>query len=202
MKKEIDALVVVAHPDDETIWMGGTILKNKDWNWTILSLCRKGDPDRMPKFKKVCENYGAVGIISDLDDEILKPLSIDEVKTKILESLKEKDFDYVFTHGENGEYGHLRHKETHNAMKELVGEGNLRCNEIRFFSYELGNKSVPKIPKLKIPIPRKKSDWSVVLDNSELKKKKQIVTKLYGFESDSFEALSCKGREHFLSLSF
>ena len=59
MKK---ASIVVAHPDDETIWMGGTILKNKYWDWTIISLCRKNDPDRMPKFKKVCAYYGAKAI--------------------------------------------------------------------------------------------------------------------------------------------
>ena len=40
---EKEALVIVAHPDDETIWMGGTILKNKNWKWTILSLCRASD---------------------------------------------------------------------------------------------------------------------------------------------------------------
>ena len=32
--------VVVAHPDDETLWAGGTILSHPAWNWYILSLCR------------------------------------------------------------------------------------------------------------------------------------------------------------------
>ena len=78
-----NALVIVAHPDDETIWMGGTILKNKNWKWTILSLCRKNDADREPKFMEVCSFYGAEGIISDLDDEKLKPLQVNEVIKKI-----------------------------------------------------------------------------------------------------------------------
>ena len=42
MKK---ANVIVAHPDDETIWMGGKIIHEKDFQWTILSLCRKDDLD-------------------------------------------------------------------------------------------------------------------------------------------------------------
>ena len=62
MKKKKEALCIVAHPDDETIWVGGTILKNKDFNWTILSLCRKNDLGRAPKFRKVCKFYKAKSI--------------------------------------------------------------------------------------------------------------------------------------------
>ena len=60
MRKKV--LVAVAHPDDETIWMGNMLLKNMDnWDTTIISLCRKDDPDRAPKFGKVCEIYKAKG---------------------------------------------------------------------------------------------------------------------------------------------
>jgi hypothetical protein len=34
------AAIIVAHPDDETIWSGGLILKKPEWQWTVLSLCR------------------------------------------------------------------------------------------------------------------------------------------------------------------
>ena len=40
IKDKIKALVVVAHPDDHFIWMGGTILMLRDdWEWHILYLC-------------------------------------------------------------------------------------------------------------------------------------------------------------------
>ncbi len=120
MKKKIKALCIVAHPDDETIWMGGTILRNRDWNWTIFSLCRKNDSDRNPKFEKACRHYKAVGIISDIEDEKLKPMSSAAIAKKILPQLRTKKYDYIFTHGENGEYGHRRHKEIHKAVKQLV----------------------------------------------------------------------------------
>ena len=40
-----------------------------DWNWTIISLCRKDDKDRAPKFRKVCKKLGAKCTMSDLEDE-------------------------------------------------------------------------------------------------------------------------------------
>jgi hypothetical protein len=54
--------------------MGGIILRNRRWDWTIFSLCRESDADRALKFRRVCEFYNAKGIISDLDDEVLAEL--------------------------------------------------------------------------------------------------------------------------------
>ena len=34
------ALVIVAHPDDELIWMGGYILKNKEWDFDVGIIVR------------------------------------------------------------------------------------------------------------------------------------------------------------------
>jgi len=194
------ALVIVAHPDDETIWMGGTILRNKDWKWTILSLCRRADPDRFPKYMKVCSHYQAKGIISDLDDEHLKPLSITEVEEKIRENLKLLRYDYIFTHGKNGEYGHIRHKEAHLAVTELVKEKKIRCKKLFYFSYELSNQTAPSIPTLRIPIATtKNADLQLELDDNELLSKKNIIQNKYGFDALSFETLSCQNLEAFTS---
>src|SRR3989338_9291501 len=157
MEKEdkINALVIVAHPDDETIWMGGTILQNLDWNWTIISLSRKNDPDRAPKFQRACKslNHYSTSIISDLDDQILQPLQIDEVKRKILFLLPKKNYDIIFTHGKNGEYGHIRHKETHKAVVSLIEDNILKCSQLKFFSYIKGSVRPPVNPELYVHYP-------------------------------------------------
>ncbi|MFH1425693.1 MAG: PIG-L family deacetylase [archaeon] len=196
MDKRIRALVVVAHPDDETIWMGGTILKNLNWNWTILSLCRRDDPDRASKFRKVCEVYGAKGTISNLNDELLEPLPVKKVAEKIRENLPSKKFDYIFTHGKNGEYGHQRHKEVHDAVSYLFSKKELVAKKVYFFSYIYGSVKW-KNSDLKIPVSNPNPDWRVFLDDDVLQRKIKIVTNVYGFGPESFEALACASREAF-----
>ena len=189
----LKALVVVAHPDDETIWMGGTILQNPSWDWTILSLCRGQDKDRAPKFKRVCNRYGATCMMTNLDDEHMRPLKTREIINSIKENVHTDSFDYIFTHGKNGEYGHRRHKEVHRAIKKMVSTGEFNCKKLLFFSYHPGKELTPGMPELRIPIP--KGDQITKLKAKEYKKKIDLIQNTYGFTSESFERLSCHNEE-------
>ena len=188
------ALVIVAHPDDETIWMSGTIMKNPQINWTILSLCRASDADRAPKFKKVCHFLKAKPLITDLDDENKISLKriLQEITKIIIKQIDKREFDYIFTHGANGEYGHPRHIATHIAVKQLIKQGRLSCQFAFFFNYCKINKK--EFSPLRI---KKDTQYILSLSKAELQKKKNIMSKIYGFDPQGIDTNYCTQQEGF-----
>jgi len=122
-----ECAVIVAHPDDETLWAGGLMLMYPDVDWTVVTLCRKSDLDRAPKFFKALERLNAVGFMADLDDcPEQTPLDNGEMQKTIAELLPSNRFNLVITHSTAGEYTrHLRHEETAKAVLELWNSDRL-----------------------------------------------------------------------------
>jgi len=193
----VKAIVIVAHPDDETIWCGGTVLMHPDWNWTVLSLCRKDDKDRAPKFKKVCRRLKARNAMSDLEDEHpeRKLKSLEEVKERILAMIKKlrcgTSFDKLFTHGSNGEYDHNRHKEVHRAIREMIESGELGAKKVFFFNYK-------RVPSGAYCVPNQRSaSVNTRLSARIAQSKLLLITSGYEFTYGSFEARSARAIESF-----
>ena len=185
-------VVVVAHPDDETLWTGGTMLMHPGRDWTVMTLCRKSDPDRAPRFFKALERLNAVGVMADLDDgpEQIQ-LDLRKVQATILELLPSREFDLMITHGLSGEYTrHRRHEETARAVEALRESGALSVKELWMFAYEDGGGNY-------LPRPIDDADFTIQLPGEIWRKKYDIITNVYGFDPDSFEAKTAPKKEAF-----
>ena len=160
--------------------------------WTVVTLCRKSDLDRAAKFFRVMENLGATGVMGDLDDGPKQsPLVIRQVQDKILELLPPDSFDLMITHGLWGEYTrHLRHEETGRAVMALWETEKLSARQIWSFAYKDGGGKY-------LPRPVNDADIYIKLPDEIWEKKYDIITKIYGFGPDSFEAKTTPRDEAF-----
>lgn len=218
--------VIVAHPDDETLWAGGAVLIHPEWCCSIFALCRARDPDRAPRFERVARALGAAGSrMADLDDgpEQL-PLSISEVAEAIFGLItgvpelragagraggpaeigavgagtqaRESSggppaFDLIITHSPQGEYTrHLRHEEVSRAVIALLRSGRIATRELWLFAYEdEQRRSYPRA----IPV----APLQLLLPEEIWRRKYEIMTVLYGFSPESWEARTTPSSEAF-----
>ena len=174
--------IIVAHPDDETLWAGGTILRHPNWKCFIVCVCRGSDTDRAIRFKEMLKVVGAEGVMGDLDDgPEQNPLDFLVLEKTILELLPPIPYDLIITHNVTGEYTkHLRHEEVNRAVINLWHRGELKTKELWTFAYSDSNKAhMPKAVKY-API-------HLTLNSSIWMQKYNLITKIYGFEKGSWE---------------
>jgi len=191
-KKTKSVAIVVAHPDDETLWTGGTILSNPSWKCFIISLCRGNDSDRAPKFFEALKIYEAEGIMGNIDDgPDQNPVDTKEIEQKILNLLPSRKFDLIITHGQSGEYTkHLRHEETSRAVLNLWQTDQLTTSELWTFAYEDGNKKY-------YPLAVQSASICTTLTQTIWQKKYKLITETYGFKKNSWEAKTTPKAEAF-----
>lgn len=184
--------IIVAHPDDETLWAGGTILSHPSWRWFIVCLCRGNDKERAPRFYsalKILKSEGIMGCLEDGPEQ--RPSDGKEVERIILDLLPPHHFDLIITHNPTGEYTrHLRHEEVSKAVIRLWYRGKISANELWTFAYVDGNREYYPRAVETATVYRKltKRIWFM---------KYSIITETYGFEKDSFEAETTPKSEAF-----
>lgn len=184
--------VIVAHPDDETLWTGGTMLSHSEWNVFIVSLCRASDTNRAPRFFQALKVIGAEGKMGDLDDSPdQKPLDEKEVEQAILDILPARKYDLIITHDPRGEYTrHLRHEEIGKAVIKLWNAGKIAASELWSFAYEDGGRKY-------YPRPIERANIVRLLTLPIWQRKYSLMTETYGFDKSSWEAQTTPSSESF-----
>ncbi len=119
---EAPSLMIVAHPDDETIWGGSHLLNG---NYTILCITNGDNKTRKAEFKKILEQTNSKGTILSFPDKTngkrnnWKSCKKD-IKKEIKKMIDSKDWKEIVTHNPNGEYGHIHHKMTSKMVTKIL----------------------------------------------------------------------------------
>jgi LmbE family N-acetylglucosaminyl deacetylase len=183
--------VIVAHPDDETLWAGGTILSHSLWKCSVVCICRQSDADRATKFYTALEILKSEGFMGNLDDgPDQNPLDEMDCQQVILELLPKKHYDLIITHNPSGEYTrHVRHEEVSKAVIKLWQAGKISANELWSFAYDDNKAMYPSAviyADIYHTLPKK--IWS---------RKYNIIHEVYGFDKNSWEAETTPKAEAF-----
>ncbi len=170
---KINKLMIVAHPDDETIWGANHLLKD---DYLVVCITCGNNKIRVNEINKALKYSNDKLIMLNFPDKILGKRSNwkndeEEIKKDIKKILEYKNWDVVVTHNPDGEYGHIHHKMTSKIVTNLYDKDNL------YYFGKYYKKNDIKDIKVKNKLNKK-----------ELKNKKKMldVYKSQGFIDDKF----------------
>ena len=184
--------VVVAHPAEETLWAGGTILLHPESKWTVVAVSGKNGPVTAERFDRAMDALGASGLrgeVPDTTDHSFRAAR--QLQKAILDLLPVARFDLVITHGPWEEYTrHRNHEDVGKAVFALWENDMLLTRQVWRFAYEDGGgKYLPRF------VPD--ADQLRWLPEQTWKRKYEILTDIYGYSPDSFEAKTTPRQESF-----
>lgn len=123
--ENVNVLLIVAHPDDETIFCGGTMLTYPNWNWNIVCVTHKNGTERYKQFSKAIKYYKKAGVKICSFQTLSKNDTNGDMDKKNIhdweKAIKNLDivYDLVITHNTKGEYGHAHHVIVNNIVNKL-----------------------------------------------------------------------------------
>jgi len=166
-------LMIVAHPDDETLWGGANLFKDR---YFVICLTNGFNLKRANDFRELLKFTNNSGIIlnyPDLQDNIRDDWS--EVRTGILKDLSKllnyQYWDKIVTHGPDGTTGHIHHKKTCKYVTKIVKKYN-EYNNLYYFGKFYSKKNLPKyLPRI--------SDEELSYKKKEINIYKSVIKYIY-----------------------
>ena len=157
-------LMVVAHPDDETLWGGAHLTEG---GWFVVCLTNGYNEVRKNEFYEVIKESGNVGLILKYPDLVGEKRSDWATsKPQIAKDLdllmKYKHWGMVATHNPDGEYGHIHHKMTSRLMTESYYK-NCWGNNLYYFERYYSARRLPSVEASLRKVPQSSVDKKVEL---------------------------------------
>ena len=163
-KKRFKKLVIVSHPDDESLFFSQELLC-KEKVTAVFCLTNGYNWVRRREFYRALHYYHLNGYIMKLPDQTMFSFLFNQKNVyRRIHRLWElySGCESVYTHNPEGEYGHFHHQMIHSIVTETFGKS-----------------------KVKIPVSRKMiQDKKYLLNQRKLAEKKYIFDQFYTSQAD------------------
>lgn len=117
---DYDKLMIVAHPDDEVIFGGASLILEKGWK--VICVTNGGNPVRAKEFRQAMQAVQAKYEIWNFPDRRCGTFNMKLLARILKPKLQERSYRLIVTHNSSGEYGHPQHKALSRLMMQLAPE--------------------------------------------------------------------------------
>ncbi len=126
-------LMIVAHPDDETLWGGAHLIED---DYFVLCITNGYNNARKKEFEEVLDKTGDKCLILNYTDKLFNKRSdwkyiYSNIESDIKKIIDFKDWEEIVTHNKKGEYGHEHHKMVHRITVKCCGDA--KKDRLSFF---------------------------------------------------------------------
>ncbi len=172
-------LMIVAHPDDETLWGGIHLLED---DYYVVCITNGNNDVRSREFSKIIKATGNQGIILSYPDKVNgRRDDWSRVYGKITDDMERiinaKNWELIVTHNPDGEYGHMHHVMTDRIVTGLCEEAG-RTDKLFYFGRYYKKADLEKIKDGKEPY----GEGQVL--------QKENILKLYKSQKETVDKLS------------
>lgn len=170
-------LMIVAHPDDETIWGGAHLL---DGGYLVVCITNGYNTERADEFRKAVEQSGNTPLILSYPDKVFFMRddwsdAKKDIESDISRIMSAKHWDIAVTHNPKGEYGHIHHKMTNELTVQAFNE-TCGADKLYFFGDYYKASDIEK------------AGVSVIPD--EVMQKKLMLCDIYSSQERTMDKLS------------
>ena len=184
--------IIVSHPDEETLWAGGTILSHPLWNCFVVCLSKANDPELAPRFYNALKVLKAEGVMGNLDEIAdYKSINEKELERSIVQLLPNTRFDLIITHNSVGENpNNQQHEAVNKTVIKLWEDGIIAADEL--WTFANGEENMEHYTK-----PIEEPEVQQELSKHIWSRKYNIITRIFGYNEKSWQARTTPSTETF-----
>ena len=138
----VERLMIVAHPDDETLWGSEELLKNK---YIVVCITCGTNKKREKEIEAALKISKDRLIVLDKPDKVRGKRSDwkhykKQIEYELKYVIKKKKWNTIVTHNPEGEYGHIHHKITSNIVTKVYNKEKI--GKLKYFGKYYSKKRI------------------------------------------------------------